>query len=219
VSGYQQAPRLPSVVRAPGRARRTRTPMLPFAVAGGALALEIATHLIDFDAYHLRIRLLDSSYEWSWSHLLATVAFAAGAIAGWIGAMRPIPHRRVWLTICGLFAFLFVDNLTRLHEHIAVWPLIYAPLLAGLFVAIAAVTWKTDGAVIVATGIGLLFVSLAIHVFGPQFVSMLGWGVNSWPYQVKIAVKEGTELAGWVLLVPALGRLAFGAAPGLLQAR
>jgi hypothetical protein len=54
----------------------------------------------------------------------------------------------------------------------------------------------------------LLLASLAIHVLGPSAVRALGWGPDSWAYQIKVGLKEGTELAGWVLLLPPLARLA-----------
>ncbi len=54
----------------------------------------------------------------------------------------------------------------------------------------------------------MLLASLAIHVLGPSAVRALGWGPDSWAYQVKVGLKEGSELAGWVLLLPPLARLA-----------
>ena len=186
---------------------------LPLALAGGALAAEVTTHLVNFGAYDLRIHVLDSSYEWSWSHLAATGAFAAGAVIGAIGARRVARKRRAWLALAALFAVLFLDNVTRFHTHIGVWPLIYAPLFGGLLVAVLAVSRDTELAGTTVAAIALLVVSLGIHVFGHQLVSDLGWGADSWPYQVKVALKEGTELAGWVLLVPALASLAFRTEP------
>ena len=53
-----------------------------------------------------------------------------------------------------------------------------------------------------------LIISYAIHVFGVQAVEALGWGIESLAYQLKVGVKQGTELAGWLLLVLALWRLA-----------
>jgi hypothetical protein len=188
--------------------RRSRARLAPFALAGGALALVVTTHLVDFGVFDLRIRPLDSSYEWSWSHVAATGAFAAGAAIGAIGWRRAAGRRRAWLAGSALFGLLFVDNVTRFHAHVTAWPVIYAPLLGALFLAIVAVAWETELAPTVAAGVGLLGASLAIHVFGHELVRALGWGPRSWPYEVKVALKEGTELAAWTLLVPALGGLA-----------
>lgn len=189
-------------------ALRLRPEAAPYLAAAVALALETTTHLLDYGLYDLRIRLLDSSAEWSYSHLLGTLAFAVGAVCGGVGATSATRWRIGWWSVCGLFAFLLLDNLTRLHEHVPLWPLIYAPVLCGLTAAIALIATGTDLAPVVYAGIALLFGSLAIHVFGPAAVRALGWSPDSWAYQVKVALKEGTELAGWVLLVPSLARLA-----------
>ena len=53
-------------------------------------------------------------------------------------------------------------------------------------------------------GVTLLVLSLAIHVIGPPIERLAGWGEDSWGTQLKIALKEGTELAGWALVVPSL---------------
>jgi hypothetical protein len=172
------------------------------------VAVELATDLVDFGADDLRIRILDSAYEWSWSHLVATAAFATAAVLGFVGAHRSTRHRRAWWATGGLFAFLFADNVTRLHEHVAAWPVLYAPLLGALMLSLAMLAWGTDQQRIVLCALTLLLVSLAIHVLGPHAVRALGWGPDSWAYQVKVGLKEGTELAGWVLLLPPLARLA-----------
>jgi hypothetical protein len=175
----------------------------------------MATHLVDFGADDLRIKLLDSAYEWSWSHLVATAAFAAGAALGLIGAHRATEHRGAWRLTGVMFALLFADNVTRLHDHFASWPVVYAPLLATLMLSIAVVAWDTDQRRIVIGALTLLIASLAIHVLGPHAVRALGWGPDSWAYQVKVGLKEGSELAGWVLLLPPLARLARGPRPAV----
>jgi hypothetical protein len=180
-------------------------PLLPVLAASAALAIEVTTHLVDFAAWGLRVRLLDSGYEWSYSHLLATLAMATGAGVCAVGAATSRPHRRAWAVAAVLFGVLLVDNVTRLHEHVPHWPLVYGPLLAGLCAALVLVAMRTRAAGLVYAGVALLCASLAIHVVGPGVVRALGWGSASWGYQVKVALKEGLELAGWVLLVPALG--------------
>jgi hypothetical protein len=188
-----------------------RAHVTPFALAGGALTLVVTTHLVDLGVYDLTIRPLDASYEWSWSHVAATGALAAGAMIGAAGWRLAARRRRAWLAGSAIFGLLCVDNVTRFHTHITGWPLIYAPLLGTLFLAVAAVAWDTERAPAVAAGLGLLATSLAIHVFGHELVRALDWGPRSWPYEVKVALKEGTELAGWTLLVPALATLALRA--------
>ncbi|MGZ4272449.1 MAG: hypothetical protein ACXVFN_15100 [Solirubrobacteraceae bacterium] len=185
---------------------RARLPLAPIILAMVALAAETATHLADF-GWHLRVRLLDSSYEWSYSHLLATAAFAAGTVIC-ARAAATGQRRRAWAVGAGAFGVLLVDNVTRLHAHIPHWPAVFGPILATLCVALLRAARGTSAERLVAVGVGLLFLSLAIHVLGPALVHALGWSDQSWGYQIKVALKEGTELAGWVLLVPALLRAA-----------
>jgi hypothetical protein len=175
----------------------------------GAAALVLATNLIDFGVDHGHIRLLDASAEWSWSHVVATAAFAAGMLAGVVGARRGL----AWRAIGALFAVLLIDNVTRLHTHIGHWPALYAPILIGLCVALWSAVRGTEVAVLIVAGLAMLVVSLGIHVVGPHVVHALGWGTDSWAYQVKVGLKEGSELAGWTLVVPALWRLLSSSRP------
>jgi len=192
----------------PATGAAARVPLAPFVAAAVVLAVETTTHLLDFGVYHLRVTFLNSANEHSYSHWLATVAFAAGAVFAGVGGTRAASHRTAWWSACGIFGFLFVDTVSRLHEHIGFWPVLYAPILLGLAFALASIARGTDRAVVVYAGLALLFLSLGIHVFGPSVVRALGWAPAGWAYQVKIALKEGSELAGWILLVPALALLA-----------
>jgi hypothetical protein len=188
-------------------AARRRAKPSPAAIAAAAAAIAVlVTQLLDFGAWDLRVHLLDSGYEWSYSHILATLAFAAGAVICGANAAAAPRMRGTWWIACALFGVLLLDNVTRLHEHVPMWPIVYGPFLAALCVSIIRVTAGSRQARLVHVGVALLCISLAIHVFGPPLVHLFGWGADSWAYQVKIAVKEGTELAGWVLLVPALAR-------------
>jgi uncharacterized protein YqgC (DUF456 family) len=203
---HTPVPRLRPAVAPTRWARRA-----PLLIAGGLLALEMATHLLDYGLDHPRVGLLDSGSEWSWSHIVATVAFAAAALAGVAGARRAGARRREWAAVAGLFGFLLLDNVTRLHTHVPAWPVFYTPILLGIFVVVWRLARDTPESVIVVVGLAALLVSLGIHVLGPHVVHALGWGSDTWAYQVKVGLKEGTELAGWVLVVPALWRLERGA--------
>jgi hypothetical protein len=182
--------------------------LVGISAAGLAFALTLATHLIDFGVYHLRVGALNSGYEWSFSHVAATLAFATGSVVCIVAAAHASEHRLSWAAAGTLFACLLVDNLLRLHEHVGAWPAFYAPVFVGLSIAILSVGRGTDVAALLYAGLGLLVCSLGIHIVGPTIVRSLGFEPTGWAYQIKVAVKEGTELAGWVLLVPALARLA-----------
>jgi len=169
----------------------------------------MATQLLDFTAWNLRIRALDASYEWSWSHVASTTCIATGTVLCVAGAARAGGggRRRAWRAAAILMAVLLADNVTRLHEHVPHWPVVYAPLVVGLGVAMAAVAAGRPGARLVHAAVALLCLSLVIHVAGPKAVSALGWSPTSLAFQVKVGLKEGTELAGWLLLLTGLARL------------
>jgi hypothetical protein len=192
------------------RLSHARSPALAGALAAGAAALtvEVITHLVDFGVFDLRIEAIDSNYEWSYSHVLATLAFGAGAIACTWGTVHREARRVPRMIASALFAFLCIDGATRLHEHIPAWPAFYAPLLLVLAASVGAVARGTDRASVVYAGLALLFGSFVIHVVGHAMAQALGWPPSSWAYQAKVALKEGTELAGWVILVPAVVELA-----------
>jgi hypothetical protein len=195
-----------------GRWSHRRSPSLPGALAAGAAALaaEVTTHLVDFGVFALKIDVINSNYEWSYSHVLATLAFAVGAIACASGAVVQ-PQRRTPMAVASaLFTLLCFDGAARVHEHVPAWPAVYAPILIALALSIGAIGKGTDRATVVYAGLALLFSSLVMHVAGHDFVREFGWQPESWAYQIKVALKEGAELAGWVVLVPAVVGLARG---------
>jgi uncharacterized membrane protein YfbV (UPF0208 family) len=189
---------------------RARSPGLAAALAAGAaaLAVEVTTHLVDFGVFDLRINVINSNYEWSYSHVLATLALGVGAISCAWGAVLGQEARATRGVASALFALLWLDGVTRVHEHVPVWPAVYAPILISLAASLVAIARGTDRANVVYAGLALLLSSLVIHVLGPDVVHALGWQQGSWAYQIKVALKEGTELAGWVVLVPAVVALA-----------
>jgi hypothetical protein len=182
-------------------------PASPFVIAAGAAALVLATSLVDFALDGGRVRIFDAEAQWSWSHLLATAAFAGGALMAVRNARAGGARRRAWQAIGVLFGLLLLDNVTRFHTHIGFWPALYAPILVGLSAAIWSLARDTREATVIAAGLLALFVSVSFHVAGPYVMHALGRSAGSWPYQIKASLKESTELAGWILVVPGLWRL------------
>jgi multisubunit Na+/H+ antiporter MnhG subunit len=183
-------------------------PAPSFLIAAAAGVLVIVTSVLDFAADG-DLRIFDAESQWSWSHVLATAAFAGGAVVALRQSRREEdPTRRhLWLAASVLFCLLLVDNVTRLHTHTKLWPLLYAPILIGLSTAIWRLSRETREAGVVAAGLVALFVSVTFHIVGPWVVHALGRGKGSWAYEIKASLKESTELAGWMLVVPGLWRL------------
>jgi hypothetical protein len=93
-------------------------------------------------------------------------------------------------------------------DRLANGKLVYAPLLVVLVVCVWRLLGSSDHAALMFTGLVALFVSYTIHILGMAVMHGLGWASDSWGFQVRAALKEGMELAGWLLVVAALWRLA-----------
>jgi hypothetical protein len=176
--------------------------LLPAAVALGAVA---ATHLGSWAA-GAHTRVLDARSAWSWSHFAATAAFAAGAAVCAVNAVRTagMPRRRWWVIAGVVFAILFADGATRAHDHLAHWALVLLPMLVVLGGALLLATAGDAVAPAVVAGLALLATSFVVHATGPHLVKAAGWPPDGFAYQVKVALKEGLELAGWVVVLIAL---------------
>jgi hypothetical protein len=49
-------------------------------------------------------------------------------------------------------------------------------------------------------GLGLLVAALLVNIIAPPLLERGGWDVGAWPYELKVILKEGIQLAGWVLI-------------------
>jgi hypothetical protein len=162
------------------------------------VAAQVSAHLFDFWALHLRSAVLDSASEHGIFVRLGAVAILACAAA----TLAHGRSSRLAAPLAILTTWFFADALLGLHEHIPHWQVVYAPLLG----VIAAGYWRLAAPFaraprrLVRAALVLLMLSAAIHVLGPPALAALGWGPGAWEYQVKIALKEATEIAGWILL-------------------
>jgi hypothetical protein len=176
-----------------------------FGVAVAALAAVVATNLFDLGADHLGIQLLSANSELSWSHRADTVLLAVAASAGVAGAYRANRRQGEWWTVAAILGLLFLDEVSSEHariDQLSFGKALYAPILLVLVICVWRLVADTDQRVVVAAGLASLFVSFGMHVVGMRVLHPLGH--FSWPFQVGVAIKEGTELAGLLLVVPAL---------------
>jgi hypothetical protein len=202
-------PAAASVLR-PSR-RSTAWRRAPFLAAGLAFVAVLTTHLIDFGADDLRSQLFNADSDRSWSHILTAVIIVVSMAVALVGARRRTSAASLWTAAAAILAFLAVDEISPLHDRIDAtsWgKLVYTPILVALCVCLWRLSARTVHSVVVRAGLATLVVAFAIHVFGPHIISALGFGMSSWPYQVKVALKEGAESAGWILLVMGLALLA-----------
>ena len=165
---------------------------------GGALVLglaEIATHLIDYGAYHLRIGALDAGQRFSVFGVVSLAALALAVLASLPAAIQrdTASGERRLLTV--LLAVLFALRLAQPPHVLAI------SLLPALMAVV--VLWRLagpneSGCFPVRLGCALLVLSFGVHAFGTKIVSILGYGTDSWTYEAKVAIKHASELAGWL---------------------
>jgi hypothetical protein len=182
------------------------------ALSATAFAAVLATSFFGF-AEHLNAAVLDANSGSSWSHGVIDALLLGATAAGMIGVWLSRGEDRPWIVAAAIFLLLAVDELSPLHasvDQLGWGKALYAPILLVLSVSIWRLSAGTDQSATVRLGLTMLLVSFGFHVFGPLVVNAIGWGSNSWGYQVKGVLKQGTELAGWLFVVPALWRLAVG---------
>jgi hypothetical protein len=193
-------------------ARRDRTfPVLAGAIAATALVAVLVTHLVDFGADNLRVGLFNANTDASWSHLLTAAVLVAASGLGLVAFRRTAEERTTWLLTTVVLAFLAIDEISPLHTKVDAmsWgKLVYAPVLIVLCVCLWRLSQRRTDGVLVRAGVLTLIVSFAIHVLGPHIVHALGWSSAGWAYQTKVALKAGSEVAGWLLVLFGLRQLA-----------
>jgi hypothetical protein len=201
-----------SVLSRPGRGRQAQQALTaPITVAAIAAATVAATNLVDFEFDTPRIALLNANAQASWSHIATAAALAIAAVIAILTTTRPGRRRALWGAVAAVQALLFVVEVSSVHvivDRHSFGKLIYVPLLAVLVLCLWLLTLGSEHAPLVWSAILVLMLAYVVHVFGARVVEALGWGGGSWVYQMKVGIKEGAELAGWLLLVVALTRLA-----------
>lgn len=189
---------------APGEARGVRW---PFLLAAAAFVLVFASNLVSLGFDDLRTTLINANWEFSWSHDVDTILLAIGVGASLIGARADSSDRWLWCATAAILAAFFVDEASALHGQVGnLDKLLYAPLLAALVVCVWRLTAKGRERVMVLFGLGTLLLAFAMHVAGLHTLRPLGY--MNYTYQAGVGFKEGTELAGLILVVVALWRRA-----------
>jgi hypothetical protein len=192
----------------PGVHRRalSRSELLGASAVAGILVFALASQLVDYGFYDLRLRLLDANEETGILGLLGQAAIIAAAASAVSVAARFREAAPVALAM--LLTFLAIDHMTKLHEEVPHWRLAYLPPLAVTFLALAGVARGPVRASrsLLACGVALLAASLALHEIGEWLMERLGASSDSVTYQLKLAVKHGTEVAGWLLVALGLAR-------------
>jgi hypothetical protein len=188
--------------RASGRESR-RSYRFLVVLAALACGAVVATNVLWLGVDDLRTTVIDANWEFSWSHDLDTVLLAIGVYASLFGARANGPHRRLWLATAAILALFVLDEVSAFHGQFGnLEKLLYAPILAALVVCVWRLTAETEERAPVVWSLVTLVFAFAMHVAGLHLLRPIGY--PTYVYQVGVGFKEGTELAGLILLVAAL---------------
>jgi hypothetical protein len=188
------------------------------APAVGVALAQIAAQLVDFQFYDLHLRALNANSDASVVAWL-TPAGIALALAGVLARLRRRGSARArGAVIAALLVGLLVVASARrgafggslsLHGS----TLMLAPALAVLLALLLREAREVEVTLrrLLRIGCALLVASYVLHLLGGALADAVG-GEHSWTYQVGAALKEGTEVAGW--LTVGLGCCRAGASAG-----
>jgi hypothetical protein len=203
-----------------GAARVVRAGAL---MAGFAVLAQCAAHVGNrawLESRHLNADVDGNLLTW-----LTAGATIAGALAALTIGLVVRERRIQLLLLSAVLGLLALDDVIALHERVggkttgllgiegdygrALWPALYFPLLffvlvtlwqlAGRIVAPAAVAIRVGLALLVAA-VGAEMLWSAWHLGGGQ--------IGDWPDTIQVAIEEGMELAGWILIAAGLTAVA-----------
>lgn len=194
-------------------------------VAAAAVAAVVASHLAYFGLFDREAGVLNADAEqgaWAWASTAS--AFAAAFAALVLAALeRGTARRRISLAC--LLALFSLDDAVQLHEDYgeeftegilglperaahAVWPVLFLPLLAAALLLLVREARAADRAAarVLSVGAALLAAAVALEAVAAVL------DPDTWLGAIEIALEEGFELGGWVLIATALASLVLRAA-------
>lgn len=213
----------------PNEAGRDRAELVAARILTGALALAVAgvalqtvVDLVDFWALDREVELLLADSDvgvFDWAGVVATFTAALGALL--LSSVATRSRRLLWF-VAAATAFMSLDDQVMLHERAGdladraeglalweparlLWPALYLPLLAGLFLAL----WRCAGRLFprpgrfVVAGLALLAAAVVLELLSAAVIRA-GFDRGSVLYELEVVLEEGGELAGWILIAGAL---------------
>ena len=176
------------------------------APAIGVALAQITAQLVDFQLYDLHLRALNANSDASVVAWL-TPAGMALTLTGVLACLWRRDRARARHTVVAtlLVGLLVVASARRgafggslsLHRS----TLMLAPALALLLALLLREAREVEVTTrrLLQIGCALLVSSYVLHLMGAGLADAVG-GEHSWTYQVGSALKEGTEVAGWLIV-------------------
>ena len=187
-----------------------------------AVVVQTVLYLVDVYALDRRVGTFDLDRESGFPAWAATVAtFSTGFVALLLSLVETSRRARVLALAAGA-TFLSLDEAIVLHERVGLaatdaldlsdtylriaWPIVYLPLLAGVAALIFDLARSSTGSArrMLALGLVLLAGAVGLEIAGLALDLIPSLNETAWLYTIQIAVEEGAELAGWILLTTGL---------------
>jgi hypothetical protein len=190
-----------------------------------AVTVQTALYLADVYALDRRVRMFDVDGEGGVSAWAATVAiFSTGFVALLLSFVESSRRLRL-LALAGAAIFLSFDESLIVHERLGLavtealnlsdkylrvaWPAVYLPLLVAVAALVFQLAWTSHDPARRLLAIGLVTLAGAVGLEISGLALDLIPSLPDWLYTAEIALEEGAELAGWILLTTGLAVLLF----------
>ena len=200
-----------------------------------AVAVQTALYLADVYVLDRRVGTFDVDGEGGLSSWAASVTTFSTALLALLLALVQSARRVHLFVLAAAAAFLSFDEVVIVHERIGLkvtealdlsntylriaWPIVYLPLLATVAAILFQLARTNTDPVRSLLGIGLALLACAVglEIGGLALDLIPTLTETSWLYTMEIALEEGAELAGWILITTGVAVLLL--APDTAEAR
>jgi hypothetical protein len=191
-------------------------------VAVLAVIVQTTAHLGNEFLLDDRVEGLDADVEgntFTWASSVATFTVA------WAAALHAAAferQRREFSMLAGLALWFSLDDVAIIHERVALelgedilglpdylavrlWLILYLPLLLLAGLALWRIGREAEPPVerVMRFGLGLLIASIPVEIVGAATRKLAEEGTDV-PETLRVALEEGLELGGWILLAAGL---------------
>ena len=187
-----------------------------------AVAVQTALYLADVYAFDRRVGTFDVDAESGLPAWAATVAIFSTGLVALLLSFVESSRRPSLLALAGAVTFLSFDESLVVHERVGLeitealdlsdkylrvaWPAVYLPLLAAIAVLVVYLARTSTGPArrLLVVGLVALAGAVGLEVAGLALDLIPSLTATDWLYTIQIALEEGAELAGWILLTTGL---------------